>query len=90
MEESLEHLLVYCHGFYSLQRLPLSVTEVIWVQFPNVKDVSVSKRKENAKELDAWNLEVDFIDCLVKYMEGEKRVFQGKAMPLQDFKLYFF
>jgi len=57
--------------------------EVIWVQFPNVKDVSVSKRKVNAKELDAWNLEVDFIDCLVKYMEGEKRVSRGKLCPFK-------
>jgi len=40
--------------------------------------------EEDDDELGSWNLEVDFFDCLVKYLEGIGRSFWPKLCPCQE------
>jgi len=89
-EESIDHLFLHCHWASTLWSLALSLMGVYWLRPSNVKDVLVSWRRRLKKcwVYGIWRL-IPLAIWWCTWKERNRRIFEGKALSLQNFKLYF-
>jgi len=89
-EESVDHLFVHCKWVSSLWALAFSLIDISWVQSSNVKDVLAAWRRRLKKcwVHGIWKL-IPIAIWWCTWKERNHRIFDDKALSLQDFKLYF-
>ena len=89
-EESIDHLFLLCHWASTLWSLALSLMGISWVQPSNVKDVLVAWRRRLKKcwVYGIWRL-IPLAIWWCTWKERNRRIFEGKALSLQNFRLSF-
>ena len=89
-EESIDHLFLHCHWVSTLWFLALSLMGISWVQPSNVNDdlVAWRRRLKDRWVHGIWKL-IPLAIWWCTWKERNRRIFEGKALFLQNFKLSF-
>ena len=83
-----DHLLVHCSWLSSLWHLSLSLMGVRWVESSSVKNLAVAWRRRMKKSWVGGICKMILLAiCWCTWKERNSKIFEGKTLSLQDFKL---